>query len=137
MRLITWRCIIILFLNNILVNQVSAQTSTEVLSFTGASSTKSKVTYQNAKQNKNEVETVFSGLFLFYKTFISSQDAVSCVFTPTCSEYALIAIKKQGLVKGFMNTFDRLTRCNGLSPEQYEHSKTTFQMIDSVTVNRR
>ena len=49
-------------------------------------------TYLSAKNNSNEVQYFFSGLFLFYKTFISSEDGQSCSFTPSCSEFGIIAV---------------------------------------------
>jgi putative membrane protein insertion efficiency factor len=79
-----------------------------------------KRVYKEAKDNKNEVQYLFSGLFLFYKTFFSSQDLNVCTFTPSCSEYGILAIKKNGIIMGGIKTMDRLTRCNGLSPEKYE-----------------
>lgn len=73
-----------------------------------------------SRQNTNELEAVFSGLFLFYKSFFSSQDNQRCSFHPSCSEYGLEAVKKFGVLRGMVSTFDRLTRCNGFSPRQYE-----------------
>lgn len=35
-----------------------------------------------------------------------------CRFTPTCSEYALIALNKYGLIKGLILTVKRILRCN-------------------------
>ena len=35
-----------------------------------------------------------------------------CRFRPTCSEYAKIALKKHGLVKGILMTVNRLLRCH-------------------------
>jgi putative membrane protein insertion efficiency factor len=88
--------------------------------------------YQVARENRNEIQLIFSGLFLFYKSFISSQDGVSCVFTPSCSEYALMAIKKQGVMVGMANAIDRMTRCNGLSPEKYQKAPNSPLMIDEL-----
>ena len=34
-----------------------------------------------------------------------------CVFTPTCSEYAILAIEKYGLLHGLLLTVKRLYRC--------------------------
>ena len=34
-----------------------------------------------------------------------------CVYTPTCSEYAIMAIEKYGLIKGLLKTMGRLYRC--------------------------
>jgi putative component of membrane protein insertase Oxa1/YidC/SpoIIIJ protein YidD len=75
--------------------------------------------YQYARSYQNEIEFIFTRLFLFYKSFISSQDASTCTFTPSCSEYAIMAIKSQGVILGTINFFDRFSRCNGLSPEHY------------------
>lgn len=91
-----------------------------------------KKEYSMARENKNEIQVIFSGLFLFYKNFISSQDGVSCVFTPSCSEYALLAIKKQGLITGTANAIDRMTRCNALSPEKYQKAPDSPLMIDNI-----
>lgn len=86
--------------------------------------------YWEASDNKNEVQAVFSGLFLFYKSFISSQDLTVCTFTPSCSEYGILAVKEHGVLKGGFLTVDRLTRCNGLSPEKYEVDKGQMLLID-------
>jgi putative component of membrane protein insertase Oxa1/YidC/SpoIIIJ protein YidD len=64
------------------------------------------------KDNDNEINLIFSGLFVLYKELISSQDVDACVMTPTCSVYAIENIKKNGLFFGLLNAFDRLTRCN-------------------------
>lgn len=89
-----------------------------------------KLVHNEAKNNKNEIEGVFSGLFLFYKTFFSSQDLTVCTFTPSCSEFGILAVKKFGLIKGGVMTMDRLTRCNGLSPSNYEVDKKTMLLKD-------
>ena len=62
----------------------------------------------------SDISTIISVSFLIYKTFISSQDNPSCVFTPSCSEYAVQSIQKSGIILGWLNTFDRLSRCHGL-----------------------
>jgi putative membrane protein insertion efficiency factor len=89
-----------------------------------------KIEYWQAKDNKNEVQAAFSGLFLFYKSFISSQDLTVCTFTPSCSEYGILAVKGHGIIKGGLMTMDRLTRCNGLSPEKYEVDKSQMLLKD-------
>lgn len=76
--------------------------------------------YSLSRENPNELQAVFSGLFLLYKSFFSSQDNQRCSFHPSCSEYGLEAVKKLGVLRGMISTFDRLTRCNGFSPGQYE-----------------
>ena len=89
-----------------------------------------KKEYTEAKNNQNEVQVLFSGLFLFYKTFFSSQDLTVCTFSPSCSEYGILAVKKFGMIKGGVMTMDRLTRCNGLSPQNYEIDKKTMLLKD-------
>ena len=42
----------------------------------------------------------------------------SCVFYPTCSEYAKQAIEKYGVLKGFYLGFFRILRCH---PWQKNH----------------
>ncbi|MFN0173839.1 MAG: membrane protein insertion efficiency factor YidD [Saprospiraceae bacterium] len=84
--------------------------------------TKPRLTEQFSlsRENSNELQMVFSGLFLVYKSFFSSQDNQRCSFHPSCSEFGLEAVKKLGVVRGIICTCDRLTRCNGFSPKQYE-----------------
>jgi putative membrane protein insertion efficiency factor len=86
--------------------------------------------YEYARSYKNEIEFIFTRLFLLYKNFISSQDASTCTFTPSCSEYAILAIKKQGVIPGMINFFDRFSRCNGLSPENYSIDLKKGVLID-------
>jgi len=88
--------------------------------------------YPFAQETNNEIDFIFSNLFLFYKKFISSQDGSSCSFTPSCSEYALQAIKKQGLIIGVINFFDRFSRCNVLSPKNYPIHPKTHLLDDPV-----
>jgi len=86
--------------------------------------------YSFAKNNSNELEFIFSGLFLFYKFAVSSQDFNKCAFYPSCSEYGLLAVQKRGTLVGIMATLDRLQRCNGLSPELYELDPEKQLLVD-------
>ena len=78
----------------------------------------------------NEAEVILTGFFLGYKSFFSSQDSRSCTFEPSCSIYAIETIRKHGLAEGFLDSFDRLTRCNGLSPGQYDFDPMNQKLID-------
>jgi putative membrane protein insertion efficiency factor len=80
----------------------------------------------------NEIKTLGSVMFLFYKEFISSQDINACVFTPSCSVYAIESIKKKGIILGGMAALDRITRCNGLAYGYYDIEKETNLNIDPV-----
>ena len=48
----------------------------------------------------------------FYRAFISPLLPPSCRFTPTCSQYALEALRVHGALKGTWLTIWRLLRCN-------------------------
>ena len=84
-----------------------------------------------AKNNTNEIQYVFSGLFLFYKFAVSSQDNNKCTFSPSCSEYGMLAVKQKGPLIGILATLDRLQRCNGLSPKNYEIDQEQGLLIDN------
>jgi len=51
-----------------------------------------------------------------YKRRISPLLPPSCRFTPTCSEYARLALLKHGLVRGLALAAGRLLRCQPLHP---------------------
>jgi uncharacterized protein len=84
------------------------------------------------KNNSNEIQFVASGLLLFYKSVFSSQDGNHCAFYPSCSIYAIESIKKKGVILGFAAAMDRLSRCNRLSPGNYEKYKDTQLFSDPV-----
>lgn len=73
------------------------------------------------KDASNEFDILVSLGFLVYKKTISSQDQPSCVFTPSCSEYAVEAFQKKGMITGWLHTFDRLSRCHGLANHSHYH----------------
>lgn len=53
------------------------------------------------------------GLIYFYKFLISPILPKMCAYYPTCSTYALQAIKSFGILKGSVLTIKRLSRCDG------------------------
>ncbi len=48
----------------------------------------------------------------FYQRGISPLLPPSCRYTPTCSEYTLIAVKRYGLIRGSWLGFKRIMRCH-------------------------
>jgi len=84
------------------------------------------------KGTKNEIGFVFSGLFVVYKEVVSSQDIDACVFTPSCSVYAIESIKKYGPVIGYLNAIDRLTRCNPGRNKNFPRDSKTGKFYDPV-----
>lgn len=112
---------------------VGAQTISEIeeMKISSLDSGHNKIASQ-VKGNDSEYDWFFNNLFVFYKKFVSSQDASSCSFTPSCSEYALIAIKQEGIMEGFVNFWDRFSRCNAMSPEDYPVDSRQKLLIDPV-----
>ncbi len=50
-------------------------------------------------------------LIKFYQYVISPAIGPKCRFTPTCSQYAIQALKKYGLLKGSWLAVKRISRC--------------------------
>lgn len=56
----------------------------------------------------------------FYKYSISPMLPPSCRYTPTCSEYAIEAIKKHGPFNGLWLATKRLLRCHPWGGKGYD-----------------
>lgn len=52
------------------------------------------------------------GIVRFYQVCISPFTPPSCRYTPTCSQYALEALRRYGAFKGGWLAFKRLCRCH-------------------------
>ena len=63
---------------------------------------------------------VMLGLIAFYRHCISPFTPAACRYTPTCSQYALEAIKKYGPFKGGWLAFKRILRCNPWGGSGYD-----------------
>ena len=59
-------------------------------------------------------------LVRFYQLCISPFTPPSCRFTPTCSQYALEALRKYGPLKGLWLTIRRLARCHPWGGSGYD-----------------
>ncbi|MDR0872946.1 MAG: membrane protein insertion efficiency factor YidD [Prevotellaceae bacterium] len=66
----------------------------------------------------------FSHLILlpiyFYRYCISPFTPASCRYTPTCSEYAVEAIKKYGALRGSCLAVKRIARCHPWGGHGYD-----------------
>jgi putative membrane protein insertion efficiency factor len=62
---------------------------------------------------------ILSGL-RFYKARISPQLPPACRYTPTCSEYAIEAIERRGVVVGGFLAAKRVISCNPFSRGGYD-----------------
>lgn len=56
----------------------------------------------------------------FYRRFISPFTPASCRFTPTCSQYALEALRKHGPLRGLWLSLRRLLRCHPWGGSGYD-----------------
>ena len=59
-------------------------------------------------------------LIKFYQLCISPFTPPSCRFTPTCSQYALEALRKHGLFKGSWLALRRILRCHPWGGSGYD-----------------
>ncbi|MBT8401036.1 MAG: membrane protein insertion efficiency factor YidD [Rhodothermia bacterium] len=60
------------------------------------------------------------GLVRGYQAIVSPHMAPSCRFAPTCSEYAVQAFQKYGLLKGLVLSIHRVMRCHPWGGEGYD-----------------
>ena len=51
-------------------------------------------------------------LIRFYQLFISPLLGNNCRYYPTCSQYAIEAIEKKGIIKGSWMAVKRIRRCH-------------------------
>ena len=59
-------------------------------------------------------------LVRFYQLCLSPLKPPSCRFTPTCSQYAIEALRKHGPIKGLYLTVKRLLRCHPWGGSGYD-----------------
>lgn len=59
-------------------------------------------------------------LVRFYQLCISPLKPPSCRFTPTCSQYAIEALRKHGPIRGLYLTIRRLLRCHPWGGSGYD-----------------
>lgn len=59
-------------------------------------------------------------LITFYRAAISPLFPSCCRYTPTCSEYGIIAIKRFGLIRGGWLTIKRICRCHPFHEGGYD-----------------
>ena len=60
------------------------------------------------------------GLIGLYQRFAPPWVRGSCRFTPSCSEYALEAVRRHGLLRGVALAAHRIARCHPLGTRGYD-----------------
>jgi putative membrane protein insertion efficiency factor len=57
----------------------------------------------------------------FYRKYLSAlKGRGTCIYTPTCSQYAIEALEKHGAIKGTLLSIWRILRCNPFSKGGYD-----------------
>ena len=62
------------------------------------------------------MKKLLAELLLLYKRWISPLLPRACRFSPTCSEYARLAVLRYGALRGGFLAAGRLLRCHPLHP---------------------
>ncbi len=66
------------------------------------------------------MKRLFIFLIKLYQRYISPMKTTKCPYYPTCSCYALEAVKRHGAIKGGVMASWRLLRCNPFSHGGYD-----------------
>ncbi len=67
------------------------------------------------------MKKLFIKLIVIYRKYLSPLKGRStCIYVPSCSQYAIEAYEKYGVVKGSYLTARRILRCNPLHKGGYD-----------------
>lgn len=66
------------------------------------------------------IQKLILAFIIFYQRFVSPLTAPACRFYPSCSEYALQAIKRYGLWRGLWLSLRRILKCHPFHPGGYD-----------------
>ncbi|MBO5889333.1 MAG: membrane protein insertion efficiency factor YidD [Clostridia bacterium] len=66
------------------------------------------------------IKNLLIKILMFYRKNLSSVIKSNCIFTPTCSEYAIEAYKKHNVLYASLLIIWRLLRCNSLNKGGYD-----------------
>ena len=66
------------------------------------------------------IQKVILSFIIFYQRFVSPLTAPACRFYPSCSEYALQAIKCHGSWRGIWLSLRRILKCHPFHPGGYD-----------------
>ena len=72
---------------------------------------------------------IFMGFIKVYKKIISPLFPPCCKYHPTCSSYALEALKKHGFIKGGWLAVWRILRCNPWSNGGIDYVPDKFDIL--------
>ena len=77
----------------------------------------------------NPLYWIAVGIIRFYRKFISPMKAPCCRFLPTCSEYALEALRRHGFFKGLFLSVRRIFRCNPFGKGGFDPVPSDFHIF--------
>ena len=67
------------------------------------------------------MKKILIGLIKIYRKYISPfKGRPTCIYVPTCSQYAIEAIEKYGVVKGSYLAVKRILRCHPFHKGGYD-----------------
>ncbi len=72
------------------------------------------------------IKTILVKIILFYKKYLSQIIKSNCIFTPTCSSYAIEAYKKHNVFYASLLIIWRILRCNSLNKGGYDPVPDSF-----------
>jgi putative membrane protein insertion efficiency factor len=72
------------------------------------------------ERGRGRLRASASAPIVFYQRFISPGIPQRCKYEPTCSRYAVDAVREYGILRGLVLAAWRLLRCNPLSHGGYD-----------------
>jgi putative membrane protein insertion efficiency factor len=72
-----------------------------------------------------------------FQIFISPQDGPNCMYSPTCSRFAIISVYRYGPIVGTMMAADRLLRCNPFGYAGYDPPEDNFFPLRKASASSR
>ena len=66
------------------------------------------------------IQKLVLAFIIFYQRFVSPLNAPTCRFYPSCSEYAVQAIKRYGPWRGLWFSLRRILKCHPFHPGGYD-----------------
>ena len=73
------------------------------------------------------------GLIRLYQLLLSPLLPRACRFYPTCSQYALVAIRDRGVIAGTWLALGRLARCHPWHPGGIDHVPQARRAVSKGT----
>ena len=82
------------------------------------------------------MKKIFIHPIILYQKIISANSYISCRYSPSCSNYAIEAIHKLGVIIGLFVSIKRLSRCVFFSQMSYDpvpsNKKIALQLFISM-----